>query len=474
DTISYIEAHGTGTSLGDPIEINGLKKAFSELAAEHNQVLTEGYCGIGTVKTNIGHLETAAGIAGVIKTLLAMKHKVLPASLHCKEINPYIDLAGSPFYIVRERQDWVSLKDREGKALPRRAGVSSFGFGGSNAHVIIEEVGEQGITLDTKPYYLITLSGKTAEALRERQVDLLAWLNKREENQADKVALSTISYTLNRGRSHYGYRAAWVMKDVGSLREALTLALEGKQSAQHFVGAVDKQQKLDDDAIYEEVLENIITKLQKADIQNWKQYRKLLRVLANLYAKGYAIDWALLHQGETQQRISLPTYPFTKERYWVPESVLRDQVQTNKTFVQLHPLVHSNTSDLTEQKFESCLQSNTPYLKDYMVRNQSLLPSVVYLEMARAAASFALKGQSIIALEQVKWGQSAVIDKQDYFLITGLYPEASRVGFEIRSKDEDANKNEVIHAQGYIVVDDYGQATKNQTTETVSKIDSRC
>ncbi|HWU86503.1 MAG TPA: beta-ketoacyl synthase N-terminal-like domain-containing protein, partial [Kofleriaceae bacterium] len=136
-SVSYIETHGTGTALGDPIEINGLKKAFADLVGD--APLGEARCGIGSVKTNIGHLEMAAGIAGVIKVLLQLEHRTLVKSLHCDEINPYIQLDGSPFYIVREAQPWHAQTDRAGRSLPRRAGVSSFGFGGVNAHVVLEE-----------------------------------------------------------------------------------------------------------------------------------------------------------------------------------------------------------------------------------------------------------------------------------------------------------------------------------------------
>ena len=139
-TVSYIETHGTGTALGDPIEINGLKSAFGEsLEANGNVPAGQAYCGLGTVKSNIGHLELASGVAGLIKVLLQLQHKTLVKSLHCEELNPYIQLENSPFYIVRETQPWRPLQDAQGRDLPRRAGVSSFGVGGVNAHVVIEE-----------------------------------------------------------------------------------------------------------------------------------------------------------------------------------------------------------------------------------------------------------------------------------------------------------------------------------------------
>lgn len=136
-TVSYIEAHGTGTELGDPVEVNGLKQAFSSFADGKEKAA--GYCGLGSVKTNIGHLSLAAGAAGIIKILLQMKHRTLVKSLHCETVNPYIQLEDSPFYLVRETMEWKTQTDERGNEQPRRAGISSFGIGGVNAHVVIEE-----------------------------------------------------------------------------------------------------------------------------------------------------------------------------------------------------------------------------------------------------------------------------------------------------------------------------------------------
>ncbi|MCP4276555.1 MAG: polyketide synthase, partial [Gammaproteobacteria bacterium] len=143
-TVGYIEAHGTGTELGDPVEINGLKGAFKALYEQTGDInITNAHCGLGSIKTNIGHLELAAGVAGVIKVLLQLQHKTLVKSLHCDSINPYIDLKESPFYIVRENREWQALQDQQGRDLPRRAGISSFGFGGVNSHIVIEEYNKQ-------------------------------------------------------------------------------------------------------------------------------------------------------------------------------------------------------------------------------------------------------------------------------------------------------------------------------------------
>jgi acyl transferase domain-containing protein len=180
ETIGYIETHGTGTALGEPIEIQALQEAFREL----NPDLPPNSCGLGTVKTNIGHSESAAGIAGLIKILLSMKHGTLPGILHFKQLNPYISLEGSPFYIVEQTLKWQRLKDAQGKEIPRRAGVSSFGFGGANAHVVVEEyITPEAelfpIAITSSVPALIVLSARDEERLREQARRLLEWLEER-------------------------------------------------------------------------------------------------------------------------------------------------------------------------------------------------------------------------------------------------------------------------------------------------------
>src|SRR5262249_44695840 len=137
-----------------------------------------GQCGIGSVKSNIGHLELAAGVAGVIKVLLQLKHKTLVKSLHCEEVNPYIELEGGPFYVVQQTQSWDALRDGEGKEIPRRAGVSSFGFSGVNAHVVVEEYVAREAEDETTGQgsgagsAMMVLSAKDPERLQERAQQL--------------------------------------------------------------------------------------------------------------------------------------------------------------------------------------------------------------------------------------------------------------------------------------------------------------
>jgi len=195
DSISYIEAHGSGTPVGDPIEIMALTKAF------RTSTQRSAYCAIGSAKTNVGHLDAAAGVAGVIKTVLALKHRQLPPSLHFHEANPEIDFPATPFYVNTHLRDWTS----DG---PRRAGVMATGMGGTNAHVVLEEAPEPGESTHARPPHLLILSAKTETALDEATRRLREFLNRN-----DSVNMSDVAYTLQIGRKAFPHRRYLVCVD---------------------------------------------------------------------------------------------------------------------------------------------------------------------------------------------------------------------------------------------------------------------
>jgi FkbH-like protein len=175
DSISYIEAHGTGTSLGDPIEINGLKLAFG------SQTRKTGFCALGTAKAHIGHAEGAAGIAGLLKVILSMQHKTIPAMPHFQELNPYVNLDNSPFYINRQNQNW-----EVDSASPRRAGISSFGIGGAYAHVIVEEYPQPEPETAPDTESLFVLSAKSYERLKAYASDVVGFINDKTTRNASQ------------------------------------------------------------------------------------------------------------------------------------------------------------------------------------------------------------------------------------------------------------------------------------------------
>jgi len=204
DTISYVETHGTGTALGDPVEIAALTKAF-RASTKRN-----GYCAIGSVKTNIGHLDTAAGVAGLIKVVKALAAKELPPSLNFNRPNPQLDLENSPFYVNTRLTDWEEC------SLPRRAGVSSFGVGGTNVHLILEEAPPIDTNAAARPWQLLTLSAKTQTALDRATINLGTYLRQHPEPD-----LADVAYTLQVGRSAFEYRRVLVCANTDDAANAL-------------------------------------------------------------------------------------------------------------------------------------------------------------------------------------------------------------------------------------------------------------
>ncbi|CAG0930624.1 phthiocerol/phenolphthiocerol synthesis type-I polyketide synthase E [Thermoflexales bacterium] len=205
DTISYIEAHGSGTEVGDPIEIAALTQAFRARSTTKRVK----YCALGSVKTNIGHLDTAAGVAGLIKTTLALEHKQIPPSLHFEQPNPQINFEESPFYVNNALQNW------ETGNIPRRAGVSSFGLGGTNAHVILEEAPPLTSQPSVHSSHLLLLSARTPIGLERAAANLTAYFQQHSDTK-----LADVAYTYQVGRKAFPCRLALICRNT---EEAMTV-----------------------------------------------------------------------------------------------------------------------------------------------------------------------------------------------------------------------------------------------------------
>lgn len=230
--ISYVETHGTGTALGDPIEVNSLKAVLME-RRESDRV-----CWIGSVKTNIGHLEAAAGIAGLIKVVLSLQNKQIPPHLHLKQLNPYIKIENTPISISTELQNWNC---NHGSKV---AGVSSFSFGGTNAHVIVEEAPQASSELKQvndleRLQHILTLSAKTEKALQEVVEKYLNFLE-----YPSVPPIQNICYTSNIGRSHFDYRLAIIAQTQEELRQQLQSYLTGNSTFKTIVGEQSNSRKL--------------------------------------------------------------------------------------------------------------------------------------------------------------------------------------------------------------------------------------
>ncbi|TCS93648.1 non-ribosomal peptide synthetase [Hazenella coriacea] len=437
ESISYVEAHGTGTKLGDPIEFTALNSVYTQYTNKKQ------FCGIGSVKTNIGHMDTAAGLAGCIKVAMSLYHNELAPSINYKEPNPNIDLVNSPFYVVNER------KELEKSSSAPRAALSSFGLGGTNTHAILEQYRDMetktSLSKQTEDnrLYLIPVSAKNKDRLKAYVQELLTFLNYYEwENHT----IADLAYTFQIGREAMDSRVAFVAEDVDQLKQQLESYIQGNQQIEDIVRGEKKQAK---DVSWLEEDED-----SKELIRTWISKGKL-RKLAELWSKGLMIDWELLHQDVKPRRMSLPTYPFAEEHFSIPQ--FETIVDSHMTSVQareiiLHPLLHQNTSDLSEQRFTSTFTGQEFFLADHVVRGKSVLPGVAYLEMAHSAVNQATgiwqDENTKIKLQHVVWVQPIVADQQPVQVHIGLFPEDNgKIAYEIYSNAENES-DPVVHSQG--------------------------
>lgn len=215
ETIRYVEAHGTATPLGDPIEVEALTQAY-RLYTPRKQ-----FCALGSIKGNVGHLTAASGVAGFIKAVLALKYRQIPPSLYFETPNPHIDFDNSPFYVNTSLQQW------DADDTPRRAGVSSFGVGGTNAHIILEEAPAYQPIPDSRPFQLLLLSAKTTAALTALTAPMAAHL------RAKRPFLPDVAYTLQQGRTHFPYRRYVVCYDVDDALAGLETQPPHQSASQH-------------------------------------------------------------------------------------------------------------------------------------------------------------------------------------------------------------------------------------------------
>jgi len=230
ETITYVEAHGTATPLGDPIEVAGLTKAF-RMGTQAKQ-----FCAIGSVKSNIGHLDVAAGVAGLIKTALALHNKIIPASLHFTKPNPKLEIEKTPFYVNATLQEW-----RTKRGAPRRAGISSFGSGGTNAHLVLEEAPQTAPSGPSRPWQLLLLSAKTSDALERATQNLSEHLKAiagRSDGSGQLSELADAAFTLQTGRSEFAHRRVMACADEAEGAAALE-AKDPKRVFTHHQKLVD-------------------------------------------------------------------------------------------------------------------------------------------------------------------------------------------------------------------------------------------
>ncbi len=301
EMIGYIETHGTGTRLGDPIEMKALTKVFSSSPGEtHKHSIA-----LGALKSNIGHLDIAAGLAGAIKAIQALKYRILPPNINFENLNSEINFSNTPFYINTSEQPWAE------QSHPRFAGVSSFGIGGTNAHIILQEPSPATTSKTNSLPILLVLSAKKRSALIRRRRSLIKYFQSHPDSTLDDVA-----FTLQVGRKTMEDRFACICVSIEQ--------------------AIEKLNKLHET----EILDLDLNMLDQADKN---QYHKLYSI-AKDWLSGNSVDWKKTYSASLPYRLPLPTYPFERREYWVrPDTKSQTKSQPKKS---------TNNSEMNREALE--------------------------------------------------------------------------------------------------------------------------
>ncbi|CAM2069329.1 SDR family NAD(P)-dependent oxidoreductase [Sulfidibacter corallicola] len=359
--IGYVEAHGTGTLLGDPVEVEGLTQAFERAGGSE-------HCALGSLKSNIGHLESAAGVAAVTKVLLQLRHRTLVPTLHADPPNSFIDFDRTPFELVQSCRPWEA---REDGAL--RAGVSSFGAGGFNAHVILEshEDAPPVAPVDpTTPHRVLVLSARDAPRLRAHAQRILSYLER--EGRPEAAWQRDLCFTLQTGRTAMTHRLALYAADLNGFKTGLAHFLEDREHKDLHVGHLANgngaRQMFGEDDEDQAYLGMLV------QAGKWSK-------IARFWVDGIALDWSRFYPPGGARRISLPSYPFARERYW-----LRGTEDPGAP--RLGPLLdrHLPTFD-PRVVFARKMEPGDPLVRDNLVEDTCYLPFAAQLDMALAAAA---------------------------------------------------------------------------------------
>lgn len=384
-SISYIEAHGTGTSLGDPIEIAGLRKVFEK---DNNQTQS---ISIGSVKSNIGHLEAAAGIASLTKVLLQMKYKMLVPSIHAEKLNPNVDLKTTPFKVQTQLEPWSG---DDNKIL--RAGISSFGAGGANAHVVLEGYDNSyKDIIQKKEKKIFVLSVKNEKALL-RYIDLYRNFLSETPQATEEYEFDTrLAYTTQIGRNHMNVRVAVVFENIKQLIQCLEDILQGNEKPNVFINNVSND-KLD---------------VKIFDIETLKYDLSANAIeIAQAWVDGYEVEWEKFYS-EKMAIVNLPLYPFEKIKHWAPLSESRIYKMKNEADSITIDLFKKqwNNSKASSSTTEIC-NANIVFL---IQKEQRLLKSAAIEVMNLDRAEFLEVNDDCTVYEMSLNSKTVVIDLSD-------------------------------------------------------------
>ena len=438
--IQMVEAHGTGTKLGDPIEVDALKASFGKYTNKTD------YCALGSVKSNIGHCFTAAGVASVIKVVLALRHKQLPPTINYERLNEHIDLAGSPFYVNDRLRPW------EPGGASRMAAVSGFGFGGTNAHLVVGEY--TAAPARSAPSFvaehgriIFPLSARTAEQLKQQAANLLDHVT-RHGRALDPL---DVAYTLQAGRDAMDERLGIMAASLDELAAGLRTWLAGGHADGVLHGRASEGREatslLRRDA---DMRETIVDRLV-----GQRQLAKLL----DLWIKGLDFGWHRLYGPARPRRIPLPVYPFAKVRYWIDgaRAGAAPQPAAVGAAPVLHPLLHRNTSNLRQVSFGTVLRGDEAGV-ERLPDGSAVLAGSACLEMIRAAVAQAADAGTgaVIDVQDLAWGRPFVVGADRTLTVALCADAGGAVDVEIYSEDGEA---ETVHCRGRVTVGGGASAT---------------
>ncbi|MEE0931342.1 MAG: SDR family NAD(P)-dependent oxidoreductase [Acutalibacteraceae bacterium] len=418
EEISYFECHGTGTKLGDPIEVQAIANVFKNV----DKKIT-----LGSLKTNIGHTFTCSGIAGVIKILLAMKYGTIPPVANFHTLNEHISIENMPLQINDKAMNW--------NVTPKMAAINSFGISGTNVHMVIREYQSKEEQKEWKQgYYLIPLSGKRKSAIENKKKELLAWLVKK----SGSYTMNEVAYTLQKGRSHFKYREAYIVKDVQELCEILKDVEEREYSfGNKFVsenGKIHYFKKEENDVLTQDA-----------------QLKEQLLILARRYTDGQEIDWIAFNEKNTAKIISMPTYPFEKEHYWIVD---RKQEEKNKKSLCL---ISKDVSTENEKIFVKYISKYSEIVSGHCVEGKIIFPASAIVEMVFEAASELMNGTCKGYIKEL------------YLLRTiELYEEESSIFVKLEKKEQNliftfsSGADDKIYANGIFVIEDKKEKPEKQ------------
>ena len=388
-TISYIETHGTGTLLGDPIEFKALNNAFRKYSRDRQ------FCGIGSAKSNVGHLIGASGPVGMMKVILAMKNKTIPASINFEEPNPHISFMDSAMYIVDRATPW----GRDGE--PLRAGISSFGFSGTNVHVLLESADAYMAPKaeQTERPRVLTISAKTKWSLEQyisRYTDLI--------DRDPAIDLDALCYTASMGRGHYSFRLAIPFRSYEDLSAKLhRLNYSGLDHVDRdvYYGSYkvvsDKRMERGPGEYTESEVrgtnrraEDALGKLHAIGIN-----MQDIHELCDCYIHGATVRWEALFEGKRPQKLHLPTYPFERTTYWAEERVLKTKDVSEFGEANDHPLVERCLLRSIQQDIYITRFSVKKHwiLQDHIIMGRNIIPGTAYVELAREVCSKYIDGE---------------------------------------------------------------------------------